>query len=225
MITKFLEMSDHKNIVIYAMKEIESLEAKNVRLETENRHLKSALEKQTDFGNKMTELIAKMDLLLNKKKSEIESLTSQLRIPPIDSKNEVSSDFRIKLEVNNQNNGLLEIQKQSKIDEKTQLEKNKDGKFKCQYEDICDFASTYPENVREHMRLHTEEKPYGPYICDFCGKEFKFQSTCKNHMMTHPEMNGVKCKYCTKRFLQQDIEGHMIKCSIRSSRKNERKRK
>lgn len=54
------------------MKEIESLEANIVRLETENRHLKSALEKQTDFGNKMTELIAKMDLLLNKKKSEIE---------------------------------------------------------------------------------------------------------------------------------------------------------
>ena len=86
-------MSDHKNIVIYAMKEIEFLEAKIVRLETENRHLKSRLEIQTDFGNKMTELIGEMDLLLNKKKSEIESLTSQLLIPPIDSRNEVGTPY------------------------------------------------------------------------------------------------------------------------------------
>ena len=93
-------MSNHKNVVIFAMKEIESLEAKNARLEAENRRLKSALEKQTDFGNKMTELCAKMDLLLNKKKSEVN-------------------------EVNEQNNGLLEIQKQSKIEEKTHLEKTK----------------------------------------------------------------------------------------------------
>ena len=57
-------MSNHKNVVIFAMKEIESLEAKNARLEAENRRLKSALEKQTDFGNKMTELCEKMDLLL-----------------------------------------------------------------------------------------------------------------------------------------------------------------
>ena len=37
-------------------------------MESENRHLKLALEKQVSFGNKMTELISEMDELLEKKK-------------------------------------------------------------------------------------------------------------------------------------------------------------
>ena len=57
---------------------IEFLKEKIVLLENENRQFKSMLVKQVDFGNKMTEMIAEMDELLESKKSKIESLTQQL---------------------------------------------------------------------------------------------------------------------------------------------------
>ena len=213
-------MVDHKNIIVYSLKEIQFLEAKIERLENENRHLKSALEKQVSFGNKMTEMIAEMDELLEKKKMQIESLTSQLQIPPTDAKTEIFDDFCIDLEVSERKIGFLEIQKERKMKkQKSQFEKNRNGKFKCPYEDVCDFASAYPGNIRAHMRIHTNEKPF---VCDLCGKEFRFQSACKNHMMTHPEMNGVNCKYCHRKISQQNIESHMEKCSNRTSRKRRR---
>ena len=54
-------------------------------LENENWLLKSMLKQQATFGNKMTVIVAKMDELLVKKKTEIESLTNQLlaRLPPV----------------------------------------------------------------------------------------------------------------------------------------------
>merc|ERR1711911_26074 len=61
---------------------IEFLEAKIVALENENQHLKSLYMQQVMFGIKMTELIAEMDSLLEKKKTEIESLSRRLFIPP-----------------------------------------------------------------------------------------------------------------------------------------------
>ena len=213
-------MVDHKEIIVYSVKEIEFLEAKIERLENENRHLKSALKKQVSFGNKMTEMIAEMDELLEKKKLKIESLTSQLQIPPIDAKDEVFDDFCLDLEVPEQKNGFLELQKERKMmKQKSQFEKNQNGKFKCPYEDICDFVSAYPGNMRVHMRIHTNEKPYA---CDFCDKQFRSRSACKNHVMTHPEMNGVNCKHCHRKISRENIENHEEKCSIRPSRKRRR---
>ena len=61
---------------------IEFLEAKIVALENENQHLKSLYMQQVKFGIKMTEMIAEMDSLLEKKKTEIESLSRRLFTPP-----------------------------------------------------------------------------------------------------------------------------------------------
>ena len=61
---------------------IEFLEAKIVALENENQHLKSLYMQQVMFGIKMTEMIAEMDSLLEKKKTEIESLSRRLFILP-----------------------------------------------------------------------------------------------------------------------------------------------
>ena len=61
---------------------IEFLETKILVLENENQHLKSLYKQQVMFGIKMTEIIAEMDSLLEKKKAEIESLSRRLLIPP-----------------------------------------------------------------------------------------------------------------------------------------------
>ena len=66
-------------------KKIQQLEAKIVLLENENRNLKSLLQKQVIFGNTMTEMLAKMDDLLEEKKLEIEKMSQKLLIPPLKS--------------------------------------------------------------------------------------------------------------------------------------------
>ena len=73
---------------------IDLLEAKNALLENENYLLKSeltkigelwnTLRKQINFDNTVTEIIAKIDKLLEKKKSEIETVAQQLAVEPVD---------------------------------------------------------------------------------------------------------------------------------------------
>ena len=76
-------------------KKIQQLEAKIVLLENENRHLKSLLQRQVVFGNTMTEMIAKMDDLLEVKKLEIDKMTQQLPISPLSTNFEVGDDEQI----------------------------------------------------------------------------------------------------------------------------------
>ena len=216
-------MNAQDKFKINVLKKIDFLEAKIERLENENRDLKSALQRQVDFGNRMTELIAEMDFLLDKKKLEIESLTNQLLCSSPDARSEADSNivldsFCLDLETPAQKVGFLELQK-TRNQQKENYEKTIDGKFKCPYEDICDFVSAYQGNIKVHIRRHTNEKPF---VCDICGREFKQRSACKNHMMTHPEMNGIKCKHCHRKLAAENIESHMEKCSNRPSRKRKR---
>ena len=203
---------------------IELLEARIVVLENENCQLKSMLRKQMHFGSRMTEMIAEMDELLEKKKLEIESLTHQLLIAPPDSKKEDIDDFCIDLDPPVRTVGFLEIKRQARLKAERlaeEFERTKDGKFKCPFEDICDHASRYRSNLRKHIRIHTGEKPY---VCDFCGERFTEQGHCKRHMLTHPEMKGVQCTHCKSRFEEPAIESHQTKCWARTTPTRKRKR-
>ena len=141
-------------------------------------------------------------------------------IPPSDLETEVMESFSLDLEAPEEKIGFLEIQKARKINKfALKLKKTKNGHFKCPHEDTCDFVSAYPGNVKVHMRRHTNEKPF---VCDICRKDFKFQSNWKNHIMTHPEMNAVKCKHCNRKISQENIESHVEKCSKRPKRKQRR---
>ena len=195
---------------------IEVLESRITQLENENHILKSMLKQQANFGNKMTQIVSEMDDLLEKKKLEIESLAKKLLAEP---SIEQVNDFSINLEGSEPQIGFLELQKQVKMKKEIlekEFEKTKDGKFKCPYTDICSYVDKYRHNLRNHIRIHTGEKPF---VCHVCGRGFNIQSACKKHMLTHPDMKGVNCKYCRKRFPESQIEIHHEKCRTRQKRK------
>ena len=130
------------------------------------------------------------------------------------------NDFSIDLEGLESKIGFLEHQKQVKMKKERlekEFEKTKDGKFKCPYTDICSHVTKYRHNLKNHIRaIHTGEKPYA---CDICGQHFVEQKTCKRHMLTHPEMEGVQCDYCKHRVPKSKLETHHQKCYARRKRK------
>ena len=200
-------MSKHEKIKL--------LESRIIELENENLTLKSLLKQQAVFGNKITQIVSEMDELLEKKKLEIQSLTNQLLAK---STSENVNDFTIDFvteSVSETKISFLELEGQVKL-KKEMLEKvrTKDGKFKCPYQDICNYVSKYHANLKKHIRIHTGEKPF---ICHICGRGFAQQEGCKKHILTHPGMNGVQCEFCRFRILKSEMETH--KCQARKKRK------
>ena len=111
---------------------IEFLESRVQILENENSLLKSMLKQQVTFGNKITAIVAEMDELLVKKKTEIESLTNQLLAQPLAK----IEDFTVELGTSTSEIRFLELQKCRKIIKEShdnEFERTKDGKFKCPF--------------------------------------------------------------------------------------------
>jgi uncharacterized Zn-finger protein len=69
--------------------------------------------------------------------------------------------------------------------------------------DVCEkrFRDSY--NLKKHVHIHTNEKPYE---CDVCEKRFTQSGNLKRHMRIHANENPYQCDVCEKRFRES---GHL----------------
>eukprot|EP00038_Savillea_parva_P030927 m.81569 g.81569 ORF g.81569 m.81569 type:complete len:332 (+) comp9411_c0_seq1:345-1340(+) len=70
------------------------------------------------------------------------------------------------------------------------------SEFECEW---CQKPFKYPSQLKEHIRVHTREKPYP---CTFCSKAFSHSSALTQHERIHTGEKPFKCSHCNKAFSQ-----------------------
>ena len=86
--------------------------------------------------------------------------------------------------------------------------KIKHTKFKyfCPFEDCKKGFNIKGEQMEEHIRTHTGEKPH---LCTICGEGFKNKHILKRHVDMHKGESKFVCKYCQKQFRENNqLQNH-----------------
>ena len=73
----------------------------------------------------------------------------------------------------------------------------KEFKYFCS---SCDYKCRGKNQLNEHNRLHTGEKPE---VCSYCGKAFRSKRTRDNHERLHTNERPYSCDQCGERFVQR----------------------
>ncbi|XP_037819013.1 zinc finger protein 135 isoform X2 [Lucilia sericata] len=84
---------------------------------------------------------------------------------------------------------------------------------------ICKNKFRQLTTLRNHMKIHTDERPYK---CKHCDKAFRQISTLTNHVKIHTGEKPFKCNICSKDFRQQStlinhIKTHKVFASLAES--------
>ncbi len=88
--------------------------------------------------------------------------------------------------------------------EETTFKKKGTKRKRTQHEcDVCEKRFTQAGNLKRHMRIHKNEKPYE---CEVCDKAFRQSSNLKQHMRIHTNEKPYECDVCDKAFRQS---GHL----------------
>lgn len=72
----------------------------------------------------------------------------------------------------------------------------------------CNKELANAGSLRNHMRLHTGERPY---VCPHCGKTFRQRGNLQGHVRIHTGEKPYRCMHCDRSFSQvPELRRHLI---------------
>ena len=91
---------------------------------------------------------------------------------------------------------VFEIEQKEIRKEKTTTKRGK--RKRTQHEcDVCEKRFRTSSQMKIHIRIHTNEKPYE---CDVCEKSFRQSGDLKRHKRIHTNEKPFECHVCEKRY-------------------------
>ncbi|XP_077296634.1 uncharacterized protein LOC143918568 [Arctopsyche grandis] len=81
--------------------------------------------------------------------------------------------------------------------------------FKCSFPD-CAHTSTRKENMKQHMKTHSNEKPF---VCELCGHKFTQSKSLKRHSLIHSKSGHDHfCPHCPFKARRIDnLKAHILR--------------
>lgn len=78
-------------------------------------------------------------------------------------------------------------------------------KHVCQ---TCDKKFSSISHFQQHLRLHTDPKPY---LCEYCGKMFSDLAKMRTHLCSHTGEKCFFCNQCGRGFIQRhSVDDHVL---------------